>query len=272
VSESLRFDQATLQVKEWLGPRRPTVAMVLGSGLGSLTEGLADPVRLSFAEIPGFPAAAVEGHSGDLVAGHLGGKEVLVQSGRFHQYEGHSAATVALPVRTFASLGVKALLLTNAAGGIRRTFRPGALMLIADQLNLTFVNPLVGGLMRDELRFPDMSDPYDLELRGLARAVAQHSRIFLEEGVYAGVSGPSYETPAEIRMLERWGADAVGMSTVHEVVAARARGLRCLGISTITNLAAGLTPVRLSHHEVIRASRRAAQALGELVAGIVAGV
>jgi purine-nucleoside phosphorylase len=266
------LDEAARRVQDWLGPRRPAVAMILGSGLGSLAEGLANPSRLAFADIPGFPQSGVIGHAGELVAGDFGGREVLGQSGRFHQYEGHSAGIVALPVRLFATLGVRVLLLTNAAGGIRRTFRPGSLMLLADHLNLTFANPLIGGLLPEELRFPDMSDPYDPELRALARGVARQAGIPLEEGVYAGVTGPSYETGAEIRMLERLGADAVGMSTVHEVVAARARGLRCLGISTITNLAAGLTPERLSHDEVVRASQRAGETLRQLVSGIVAGV
>jgi purine-nucleoside phosphorylase len=272
VNRSNPLEAAVRRVQDWLGSRQPALAMILGSGLGSLAEGLTNPARLPFAEIPGFPLPGVAGHVGELVAGNFGGREVLGQSGRFHQYEGHSAATVAMPVRLFAALGVRILLLTNAAGGIRRTFRPGALMLVADHLNLTFANPLIGGVLPEELRFPDMSDPYDSELRTLARAVARQAGIPLEEGVYAGVTGPSYETAAEIRMLERLGADAVGMSTVQEVVAARARGLRCLGISTITNLAAGLTPARLSHDDVVRTSQGVAEALGQLVAGIVAGV
>jgi purine-nucleoside phosphorylase len=170
----------------------------------------------------------------------------------------------------FAALGVRVVILTNAAGGIRRTFAPGTLMLIADHVNLTFRNPLIGPVLPAEERFPDMSDPYDPALRALARRVAGEQGVRLDEGVYAGLLGPSYETPAEIRMLERLGADAVGMSTVTEVVAGRARGLRCLGISTITNAAAGIAAGKLSHAEVMEAAERVKGALGSLVEGIVA--
>jgi purine-nucleoside phosphorylase len=257
-------------VRGRLGSLRPEVAVVLGSGLGRLAERIERAVRIPYREIPGFPEPTVPGHGGELVAGTLAGRVVLVQSGRFHLYEGHAAASCALPVRVFGKLGIGTLVLTNAAGGIRRTFAGGALMLIADHVNLTFRNPLVGPVLPGEERFPDMSDPYDRGLRGLAREVARSERIALEEGVYAGVLGPSYETPAEIRMLERLGADAVGMSTVTEVIAARARGIRCLGISTVTNLAAGISPTRLSHQEVMRVADRVAGALGVLVEGIVA--
>jgi purine-nucleoside phosphorylase len=167
---------------------------------------------------------------------------------------------------------VRTAILTNAAGGIRRGFAGGALMLIADQINLSFRNPLAGAALPGEERFPDMSDPYDADLREHARTVARERRIPLHEGVYAGVLGPSYETPAEIRMLDRLGADAVGMSTVAEVITARARGIRCLGISTITNLAAGLSPTKLSHTEVMATADRVKGALGALVEGIVARI
>jgi purine-nucleoside phosphorylase len=230
---------------------------------------LAEPMRRSYEEIPGFPSATVPGHMGELVAGRLGGREVLCQHGRFHGYEGHGPEVIALPLRAFAEIGVRTVLLTNAAGGIRRTFSPGSLMLIADHLNLTFRNPLAGPASRGEERFPDMSDPYDRELRRLAHRVALEEGIALAEGVYGGVAGPSYETAAEIRMLERLGADAVGMSTVLEVVTARARGIRCLGISTITNQAAGLGAAPLSHAEVMRAAERASGGLQRLIAAIV---
>jgi purine-nucleoside phosphorylase len=255
---------------QWLGPRQPSVALILGSGLGELAAMLAEPMRRSYEEIPGFPSATVPGHMGELVAGRLGGREVLIQSGRFHGYEGHGPEVIALPLRAFAEVGVRTVLLTNAAGGIRRTFCPGTLMLIADQVNLTFRNTLVGPACSGEERFPDMSDPYDRELRRLAHRVAVKEGIALEEGVYAGVVGPSYETPAEIRMLERLGADAVGMSTVLEVVTARARGIRCLGISTITNQAAGLGAAPLSHVEVMRTAERTSERIQRLLAGIVA--
>ncbi len=254
----------------WLGNRRPVAAVVLGSGLGRLTQQLGEVVRLDYRDIPGFPEAGVPGHAGELVSGTLAGRSVLVQNGRFHAYEGHAPALVALPVRLFSELGIDSLLFTNAAGGVRRSFRPGTLMLIADQLNLTFRNPLIGRRVEGEERFPDMSAPYDPALRVMAHRVARDAGIALEDGVYAGVMGPSYETPAEIRMLERLGADAVGMSTVLEVVAARARGIRCLGVSVITNYASGIGSAPLSHHEVMEAADAAGESLGRLIEGLVA--
>jgi purine-nucleoside phosphorylase len=269
VTERDRLSEAADRLREWLGPRRPVIGLVLGSGLGVLSEALDRPARLSFGEIPGFAESAVPGHAGELIVGRFAGREVLCQSGRFHGYEGHDLNAVALPVRVFARLGAVALVLTNAAGGIRRGLGPGTLMLIRDQLNLTFGNPLVGGVLPEDERFPDMSAPYDPMLGALTREVAITARIPLEEGVYAGVAGPSYETCAEIRMLRRFGADAVGMSTVHEVIAARARGLRCLGISMITNRAAGLSGAPLSHDDVMRSARGAAETLGRLLTGII---
>jgi purine-nucleoside phosphorylase len=256
-------------VRDAIAPRRPRVAIVLGSGLGFLGEQIGDAVRVPYASIPGFPQPTVVGHAGELIAGTLDDVPVIAQSGRFHLYEGHDAWTAALPVRVFAALGVTTLVVTNAAGGIRRTFRPGTLMLIADHLNLMFRNPLTGPVEQGDERFPDMSDPYDADLRMLARGVAAHKGIPLEEGVYCGLLGPSYETKAEIEMLKRIGADAVGMSTVPEVVAARARGILCLGISTITNAAAGLGGPTLSHQEVLDASDSVRGRLTELVRGIV---
>lgn len=256
-------------VKRWLAGEWPDVAIVLGSGLGRLVEHLRGVRRLPYRDVPGFATVAVPGHAGELVLGRLGGEAVLCQSGRFHGYEGHDAATVALPVRVFAELGIGTLIVTNAAGGIRRDFRPGTLMRIDDHINLTFGNPLFGPRLAVEPRFPDMAAPYDAELAALARAVAREEGVPLAEGVYAGVLGPSYETAAEIRMLERMGADAVGMSTVLEVVAARARGMKCLGFSVITNAAAGLGAGPLSHEEVTAAGRAAADGLGRIVTGVV---
>jgi purine-nucleoside phosphorylase len=252
-----------------MGNRRPKVAVVLGSGLGFLSEHIEDAVRIPYQDIPGFPDTTVIGHGSELVAGRLAGKQVLVQSGRFHLYEGHDANVTALPVRAFATLGVDALLLTNAAGGIRRTFSSGTVMLIADHINLTFQNPLTGPVLSGEERFPDMSQPYDASLRALAREVALERRIAMDEGVYVQLLGPSYETPAEIRMLDRLGADAVGMSTVVEVIAARARGLRCLGFSVITNLAAGISPTKLNHAEVMETANRVRNELAALVEGVI---
>jgi purine-nucleoside phosphorylase len=264
------IDEAAAAVRERLGGRKPSVAVVLGSGLGQFAERLKDAVRVPYTEIPHFPTPTVIGHSGELVAGTLAGRETLVQSGRFHVYEGHPASLCALPVRVFARLGVRTLVLTNAAGGIRRSFSSGTVMLIADQINLTFRNGLFGATLPGEERFPDMSDPYDPALRALAREVALRRKIPLAEGVYVGLLGPSYETPAEIRMLERLGADAVGMSTVLEVIAARAAGIRCLGFSAITNPAAGVTPHKLDHLEVMEVAYRIAGELAALIEGVVA--
>ncbi len=266
------IDAAAAAIGDGLGGRRPQVAIVLGSGLGQFAERLQDAVRIPYDRIPGFPAPTVIGHSGELVAGSLAGRDVLVQSGRFHMYEGHAASVCALPVRVFARLGVRTLILTNAAGGIRRSFGSGTVMLIADHINLTFRNGLFGPALPGETRFPDMSDPYDADLRAVARAVALRHRILLAEGVYAGLLGPSYETPAEIRMLERLGADAVGMSTVLEVITARAAGIRCLGFSAITNPAAGVTPHKLHHLEVMEVAYRIAGELAALIEGVVAAL
>ena len=257
-------------IRARLGGRRPKIAVVLGSGLGFFTERMRDAVSIRYRDIPGFPEPTVLGHGGELVAGKLGGKEILAQSGRFHLYEGHDPSVTTIAVRTFAELGVETLILTNAAGGIRRTFGAGTVMLIADHINLTFRNPLIGPVLPGEERFPDMSDPYDSKLRVVAREVALQRRVSLHEGVYVQVLGPSYETPAEVRMLERMGADAVGMSTAVEVICARARGLKCLGFSVVTNLAAGLSPTKLDHHEVMEAAKRVTGELTAVLEGVIA--
>ncbi|HEX8905076.1 MAG TPA: purine-nucleoside phosphorylase, partial [Longimicrobiaceae bacterium] len=233
--------------------RAPHAVLVLGSGLGGLAEEIEDPVAIPFEEIPGFPrrTQALAGHAGRLVAGRLEGVEVAAMQGRFHLYEGWSPAEVALPVRALAALGSRTLLLTNAAGGLRPGMQPGDLMIMADHINLMWKNPLIGQVVPGDQRFPDMSDPYDRRFRAAAEAVALELGIPVTQGVYAALLGPSYETPAEIRMLARLGADAVGMSTVPEVLVARALGVRCLGISCITNLAAGLGGATLNHDEVM---------------------
>jgi purine-nucleoside phosphorylase len=264
-----RVEVAAGFLRERLAGRAPVTAIVLGSGLGGLVDRMDEAETVPYGEIPGFHPSTVVGHKGELVVGRLAGVEVIAQAGRFHLYEGHDADAVALPVRVFAELGVESLIVTNAAGGIRRSFGPGTLMLIADQINLTFRNPLFGPVRPGEERFPDMSEPYDLDWRAMAHDVARTKGIRLTDGVYAGLLGPAYETPAEVRMLERLGADAVGMSTVLEVVAARARGLRCLGISTITNPAAGMTHHHLNHDEVLEVGRQVGQALGDVVEGVV---
>jgi purine-nucleoside phosphorylase len=263
-------EEAAAAVRARLGKRKPVAAIVLGSGLGAFADQVGDAVRIPYRDIPHFPIPTVEGHAGELVAGTLAGKTVLLQSGRFHLYEGHSPAVGALGVRVFATLGIGTLILTNAAGGIRRGMAAGTVMLISDHINLSSRNPLTGPVLQGEERFPDMSDPYDPALRSIARRVALRERVALAEGVYVQLLGPSYETPAEIRMLERLGADAVGMSTVIEVVAARARGMRCLGFSAVTNPAAGILPVKLNHVEVMETARRVAGELGTIITGVVA--
>jgi purine-nucleoside phosphorylase len=256
-------------LRERLASPVPAAVLILGSGLGSFVNRIDAPVHIPWSDLPGFASAGVAGHAGDLVAGLCGGTRILCQCGRSHAYEGHAPVEATLPVRVYAALGVTTLLVTNAAGGIRPGLMAGSLMLLADQINLTFRNPLLGPVLGDEVRFPDMSGPYDRDLRALTWEVARRERILLTEGVYAGVVGPSYETPAEIRMLARAGADAVGMSTVLEVITARARGLRCLGLSTITNRAAGLTTGRLTHEEVLRVGAAAGERLGRLLAGVI---
>ena len=259
-------------LRERLGVRSPAAAIILGSGLGGLAARLEDAVRVPFRDIPGFPTATVVGHSGALVAGSLGGRDVIALAGRFHMYEGHDATLAAFPVRVMRALGASVLLVSNAAGGIRHTFRPGDLMLIADHLNLMGRNPLLGPVHPGDERFPDMSSPYDTVLRGLIQQAAVATGVALTSGVYAGLLGPSYETPAEVRMLRTLGADAVGMSTVPEVIAARAMGMRVAGISCITNLACGISPTLLSHADVLETSRRVGDRFERLMAAVVAGL
>ncbi len=259
-------------VRRRLGDLRPRVAIVLGSGLGRLGKAVPNPVVVPYAEIPDFPTPKVPGHGAELIAGELEGVPVILQSGRFHFYEGHDHETVIRPVRLFRGLGAEVLIVTNAAGGLRMTLVPPTLMLIADHINLMWRAPLAGPVATGEERFPDLAEPYDRGLARVTREVALREGIALDEGVYVAVLGPSYETPAEIRMLQWIQADAVGMSTVPEVIAARAAGMRVLGISTITNFGAGLTARRLDHREVLEAGERVAEDLTRLVRGVVGRV
>ncbi|HEY0780754.1 MAG TPA: purine-nucleoside phosphorylase [Gemmatirosa sp.] len=247
----------------------PVCAIVLGSGLGDLADDVADARRVPFADVPGFPAATVEGHAGALLSGTLAGRPVLALAGRFHLYEGHPAPLAAFTVRVVHALGARTLFLSNAAGGVRRTLGRGDLMIIADQLNLTGRNPLVGPLQDGDLRFPDMSEPYDAALRALLRTAARTVGVPVAEGVYAGLLGPSFETPAEVRMLERLGADAVGMSTVPEAIVARALGMRVAGVSLVTNAASGHTGQPLTHAEVLESGREASARFRALVTEFV---
>lgn len=249
--------------------RRPRVMLILGSGQGALADAFDDAVSVPFEAVPGFPPPTVEGHRGRLVAGTLEGVECIALQGRYHLYEGHSTEIVTLPIRAIAALGAHTMIATNSAGGLSRAFRPGDLMLIADHVNLMGRNPLAGPVVPGDERFPDMTEAYDPELRALAEGVADDRGIRLVQGVYCAVGGPSYETPAEIRMLRLLGGDAVGMSTVPEVIVARAIGLRVLALSLITNLAAGLAPAPLHHADVIAAAAAAEDRITTLVRGIL---
>lgn len=254
------------------GEVTPTVGLILGSGLGGFAERLEDRAVIPYRDIPGFAASTVPGHAGQLVVGRRGGVACAVMQGRIHFYEGHSARQVAFPARTLVALGARTLVVTNAAGGLHHP--PGTLMLIRDHINLFPDHPLRGpNDDRVGLRFPDMTRAYPKELRAMAREVAAEMGIELAEGVYAGSGGPSYETPAEIKMLEVLGADATGMSTVPEVIAAVHMSARVLGISCITNWAAGLGPGRpLSHDEVTETAEQVREKFEELLDRIVARV
>lgn len=261
---------AAATIRERLDVGAPAAAIILGSGLGGLAARLENPRAVAFADIPGFPSTTVVGHRGALIAGTVAGREVLALAGRFHLYEGHSATLAALPVRLCHALGARTLIVSNAAGGVRRTFHRGDLMLIHDHINLMSRNPLIGAVEPGDVRFPDMSAPYDPTLLALLQEVAADGGIPVVAGVYAGLLGPSYETPAEVRMLERLGADAVGMSTVPEVIAARARGMRVAGISCITNMAAGISAAPLDHAEVLETTSEVGERFERLVEGLVA--
>jgi purine-nucleoside phosphorylase len=257
-------------VRELCGAALPEVALVLGSGLGDFADTLLDSVVMPYEELPHWPAPKVVGHAGRLVIGRAGGKRVAALSGRVHFYEGHDMATVVFATRVMGRLGVKQLVLTNAAGGINTGFDQGALMIIDDHINMMGSNPLIGP--NDErmgVRFPDMSEVYSRRLRQLASEAARARGVVVTHGVYVAVHGPSYETPAEIRFLRTIGADAVGMSTVPEAIAARHIGMEVLGISCITNLAAGVLPRPLVHDEVMETARRVRGSFMSLLEGII---
>jgi purine-nucleoside phosphorylase len=251
----------------------PDVAVVLGSGLGAFAGSLADATVVPYSIIPHWPAAKIVGHAGELVAGSIEGRRVLALSGRAHVYEGHAMSVATFATRVLGLLGVKVLILTNAAGGINTSFAQGALMLISDHINLMGTNPLVGP--NDErfgARFPDMTMAYSPRLRQMAREAAAALRIRVEEGVYVAVTGPSYETPAEIRAFRVMGADAVGMSTVPETIVARHMGMEVAGISCITNMAAGVLPEPLVHEEVLATTARVRDQFIALLTGLVTRV
>lgn len=246
-----QIQSAAAFIRDRLGSHRPTVGLVLGSGLGAFADALQSPVAIPYHDIPHFPVSTVDGHKGRMVIGTINGRSILVMQGRVHGYEGYDASEVVFPIRVMMASGVRNVILTNAAGTVNTTFTPGDLMLITDQINLTGRSPLTGpNDSRLGLRFPDMSTLYSPQLVECARAAAKSVGVTLREGVYIGLNGPQYETPAEIRMCRTLGADAVGMSTVFESIAARHMGAGVVGISCITNLAAGLSPKPLSHAEV----------------------
>jgi purine-nucleoside phosphorylase len=249
---------AARAIRNRIGTEAPIVGVILGSGLAGLADRFENVTRVSYADVPGFPTTTVIGHPGVLVAGTLAGRASVALAGRFHMYEGHEATLAAFPARVLAALGAEILFVSNAAGGIRRTFRPGDLMVIADHMNLTGRNPLIGAVEPGDVRFPDMSDPYDRALRAALHEAGKRVGVSLVEGVYGWALGPAYETPAEVRMFERCGIDAVGMSTVPEVIAARAAGMRVAGMSCVTNLACGITAAPVNHEDVIAATREAA--------------
>ncbi|MDU4695154.1 MAG: purine-nucleoside phosphorylase [Paenibacillus sp.] len=248
----------------------PKVGLILGSGLGVLADHIEQPVSIDYRDIPFFPQSTVEGHAGELLIGTVQGTPVVLMKGRFHMYEGYGPEMTAFPVRVMKELGVTTLLVTNAAGGVNTSYEPGDLMLISDHLNLTGRNPLVGP-NDNELgaRFPDMSQAYSRRLREIARKVAVDKGVPLQEGVYAGLLGPTYETPAEIRMLRTLGADAVGMSTVSETIVARHAGIEVLGISCISNMASGILDQPLSHEEVMETTERVREKFLSLVLSII---
>ncbi len=249
-------DEAAQLIRQ-RSPLQPNIGLVLGSGLGGFADSLTEAVRVPYAEIPSFPQSTAIGHAGRMVIGRAGEIPVAAMQGRVHQYEGYSAQQVAFPIRVFGRMGIKSVILTNAAGGINLSYSQGALVLLRDHINLQGANPLVGpNDDRFGVRFPDMTHTYSRAYRQIAREEAAKLNLTLHEGVYAGLLGPSYETPAEIEYLRRIGADLVGMSTVAEVIAARHMGLEVLAISCVTNMAAGILDQPLSHAEVMETGER----------------
>jgi len=252
-----RIEKSTAYIQQKLGGQHPQVGMILGSGLGDYADTLEQAIQIPYGEIPGFLHSTVEGHKGQLVIGQRGGRTILAMQGRFHYYEGYCQQEITIPVRVMKKLGIETVVITNAAGGVNAAFAEGALMVIADHINYSGQNPLIGKNL-DEFgpRFPDMTHVYDPALRKRLIETAAAEGINLAEGVYIMFSGPNYETPAEIRFCRAIGADAVGMSTVPEAIVAAHCGIRVLGISCITNMAAGMTGAALNHEEVMETSTR----------------
>lgn len=264
-----KIDTAAKAIEAACG--RADIAVVLGSGLGGYVEALEDAKSISYREIPGFPVSTAPGHEGRWWSGRLHGKTVCMMQGRFHSYEGYDMQDVTLPIRVMKRLGVKLLILTNAAGGVNTAYRPGDLMVIEDFINLSGKNPLTGPNLDDfGPRFPDMGHVYDVPLQQLAHQVADELNIPLQKGVYCWMNGPSYESPAEIRMCRILGADAVGMSTVPESIVANHCGMQILGVSCITNMAAGILDQPLTHQEVMETGEKVKETFRALIDGVIA--
>lgn len=263
------FQQTTTFLQEQ-GIIEPQIALILGSGLGDLANEIENAITIPYEKIPNFPTSTVVGHAGQLVYGNLEGRKVIALQGRFHYYEGYDLATVTYPVRIFKELGVQTVIVTNAAGGVNESFTPGDLMIITDHLNITGENPLIGAnIDAHGPRFVDMSQTYSLRGQQLLKEVASSIDLTLQEGVYTWFTGPTYETPAEIRYARTIGGDAVGMSTVPEAIVAKHCGMEVIGISCITNLAAGMQ-ASLNHEEVMEYSNKAKPKFKQLLRGLIA--
>ncbi|MCR8633867.1 purine-nucleoside phosphorylase [Paenibacillus radicis (ex Xue et al. 2023)] len=271
-----QIQEAAQWIQQRLQGNAPQLGLILGSGLGDMAAQVENPTIISYDQVPHFPVSTVEGHAGQFVIGNLEGKSVIVMQGRFHYYEGYSMQKVVFPIYVMKQLGVHTLVITNAAGGMNRSFQAGDLMLISDHLNLTGANPLIGANHSElGVRFPDMSEAYSRNYRQLAKQIAEDMRsegksIRLQEGVYSGITGPSYLPPAELTMLARLGGDAVGMSTVGEVIAASHAGLKVLGISCITDMAIGEELEPLTHEQVVAVANKTKPMFIELVRRFVA--
>jgi purine-nucleoside phosphorylase len=264
-----QLEEAAAYIRERVN-EEPEIGLILGSGLGILADLIEQPLTIAYEDIPHFPVSTVAGHAGELVAGKIAGRSVIMMKGRFHLYEGYGVEKVSFPVRVMKLLGVSKLIVTNAAGGVNRDYEPGDLMVICDHINLLGRNPLVGpNLDMFGSRFSDMTEAYSKRLRKLLHETAEELGMKLQEGVYAALLGPTYETPAEIRMLQAIGADAVGMSTVPEVIVARHAGIEVLGISCITNMAAGILDQPLDHAEVMETAEKVKERFLNLVLHVI---
>lgn len=261
-----------LETAKWLKakmPNKPETAIILGTGLGRLSDSIEKELCIPYSTIPNFPISTVEGHSGQLIFGRLGGKEIMAMEGRFHYYEGYSMKEVTFPIRVMYELGIKTLFLSNAAGGTNPSFRIGDLMIITDHINFLPENPLHGPNIPTGPRFPDMGEAYDSELIQLANTIAAELSIKVKHGVYLATQGPTYETPAEYRMFAHWGADAVGMSTVPEVIVAHHCGIKCFGVSIITDLGFNASKIRITHEDVQKAANEAQPRMAAIMAEMI---